>query len=100
MTTKHADQVRCGGAAPGQETGPDCPRPTGRLTHHSSLRPGTEPDSADGRGALGAYRRRVNALSSASRARPLAGRREASPIRAQAYGPPPLVKSAALSMRN
>ena len=33
MTTKNAGQVRCGGVAPGQETGPDCPRPTGRLTH-------------------------------------------------------------------
>ena len=32
MTTKNAGQVRCGGVAPGQETGPDCPRPTGRLT--------------------------------------------------------------------
>jgi hypothetical protein len=35
MTTKHAVQVRCGGVATGQETGPDCPRPTGRLTHPS-----------------------------------------------------------------
>jgi len=32
MTTKNAGQVRCGGVASGQETRPDCPRPTGRLT--------------------------------------------------------------------